>query len=198
MAVTIKTEPKLVRPNGSHWLELEKGTRRPGEPFSKEELYPILEVDAPRLGHVRAQFQVDRYVASSYDERTGTSSPVWSDWRIYLRDVRKPDADRPDLAHLGPSVSYGEQTGRAIRDACEPIIRSWLISSEYDEARKVTAASAAKREIDAPPAYRLKTARQSVDLLADHLTDSDLLRFRAALNLLEQADALLNPPADDA
>lgn len=196
MTVTVKNEPVLVRPAGSHWLELEQGIRRKGEPFSREELHPILELDVPRVGFVRAQFEANRYVASSYDERTGESSPLWSEWRIFLRDVRTPDEERPDLPHLGRTASgVGEATWRAITRACEPLILAWLETDDYRASRQSAAAYAAKREIDAPAAYRLVNVEQTLALVRDHLSPDDAERLARAVDLLEQAAALLDGEA---
>jgi hypothetical protein len=188
MAIAIKTEPKLIRPAGSHWLELEKGQRRGDEPFAKEELYPILEVDAPRVGLVRAEFEANRYVASSYDDATGTSSPLWSEWRIFLRAVRTPDPERPDLPHLGREAQgVGEATRRAISDACRPIIEAWLDSDAYRQSRRKTAAASVRREFDAPPSYRLTHARETLYRLADELGATETDHLATVLSLLEQA-----------
>ncbi len=185
MAVAIKSEPVLIRPAGSHWLNLETGPRRNDEPFSNEELFPILELDVPRVGLVRAQFEANRYVHSS----------GWSEWRVYLKDVRLPDAERPELYHLGPDApGVGPSTRDAIRAACEPLILGWLETDAYLASRQVAAAYAARREIHAPRCYRIDAARTTINLLAAHLTDDDLIRLRGALDLLDRADELLNPP----
>lgn len=197
----VKTAPTIVRANGSHWLELEKTSRGDVEPFAREELYPILELEAPRVGLVRVSFEVSRYVASSWDERTQESSPLWTGWRILLRDVRTPDPDKPELPHLGrEATGVGPATRKTISDKCEPIIREWLAGDEYQRSRRKAAAQAVRRELDAPRDYQLEGAKRILQRVAranligpmeaDHISET--------LEHLERAAAGLNrdPLAD--
>jgi len=188
MTVTVKETPTLVAPAGSHWLALEQTGRAEQEPFANEELYPILELTAPRVGLVRATFSVSRYVASNWNEATQTSSPVWTDWNIYLRDVRTPDPDMPDAYHLGrDAAGVGEATRQAIREACEPIIRGWLGTEAYRASRRKTAAYAVRRELDAPRSYNLQNTERTLQRLRGELGPMEADHLASMLALLEQA-----------
>jgi hypothetical protein len=177
MAVSIKTTPELVRPAGSHHLSLEQGRAEYG-PFSKEELYPILELEAPRVGFIRAQFSADRYVASN----------GWSEWRIYLRDVRTPDAERPDLPHLGrDAAGIGDATRRAISEACEPLIRAWLATDAYKVSRRRAAARAVANKIGAPAEWAIENGRRLLVAADSSLDPIAVKNLREALEALELA-----------
>lgn len=192
MPVAIKNEPILLRPNGSHWLTLENGPRRNAEPFNSEELYPIVELDVPRVGLVRAKFSASRYVASD-----ATRGAVWTDWHVILRDVDLPDPERPDLPHLGkPAPGVGPTTRKAISAAGEPLIRAWLETQEYRRERRKAAAYAMRRELQDPRA--LSGARKTLRLVAPHLGPMELSYLSEALHLLEEAAAYLErePMAD--
>lgn len=186
MTVTISSDPVLVAA-GSHWLELEATSRREQEPFKHEEVYPILELDVPRVGKVRAKFQVSRYVASD-----ATLGPVWTGWNVILREVMLPDEERPDLPHLGREAQgIGPATRDAIREACEPIVRGWLDTHAYRESRREAAAYAFCRAVDAPPSYRLDDARRTLARISEHLDEDQAARFQVGLNKLGEAIKLL-------
>ena len=195
MPRTLKTAPEIVQTT-SHWLTLEGTARARQEPFSDEKVYPILELELPRVGLVRANFEASRYVASSYDEATNESRPVWTEWRIFLRDVRTPDDDRPDLPHLGrPASGIGPATNDAISDACLPLIAAWLDSDAYRQSRRKAAAYAVRREIGAPPSYRIERLRQTLAETNGEIGPMEMDHLRGILDLLGQAaDALDREP----
>lgn len=187
---------RIDKPNRSHWLELERAGN-PSDPFSKEELHPILELDGvPRVGTVRAEFSADRYVASCYDEATDTSAPRWGDWRIILRDVRKPPEGD---AYNGPLASgVGDATRKLIRDAGEPLIREWLESDEYAQSRRTVARHAIVRQLrDAAGrgGYALAGAEQDLQRVRPHLNEQDAEELAAAIELLERAYAIIDGEA---
>jgi hypothetical protein len=180
MGASIKTRPELVRPAGSHSLTLSYG--REFGPFDREELFPVLELEAPRVGKVRADFEANRYVHSS----------GWSEWRIFLRDVRRPDPERPAIG--GAEVSgVGPATRDAIRDACLPLIEEWLEGSEYRASREIAAARALVQKIDAPRDWAIEQARTLLEQLerAGELEPRKVGKIEAACEQLERARALL-------
>ena len=146
MTVKVKGTPELTRPNGSHSLVLGYNGREFG-PFDREELFPVLEVDAPRVGRVRVSFEANRYV------HTGG----WSEWWIFLRDIRTPATDEEPLG--GREVSgIGPATREAIADACRPLVLEYLSSDAYQESRRAAAVRALVGKIDAPRGYTLDGA----------------------------------------
>lgn len=175
-----KTKTVTLDRVGSHWLEAARG-HQPGEPFSKEELYPDLTVaGVPRVGDVHAHFSVDRYVASSYNERTDTSSPVWIDWRIILREVK-------------PEHGVGPTARTIIREACEPVIRDWLASEDYAEGRRRAAAHTAARLIrDQGSRYGYDSARRDLEAMRPAMGDDRANQLAVALNHFDTAAKLLD------
>jgi len=164
----------IERPNGSHWLATEYGR---GGGFSKEELFPVLVLEGvPRIGTVRAKFEVSRYVHSS----------GWSDWRIY-----------PRASEFEPSNGIGDKTRRAIAEAGEPVIREWLASPEYLASRQNAAAHALQRIIaeSGVRGYAVENARTELKRHEADLTPADVQRFAATLHHLAAAAALLEETA---
>jgi hypothetical protein len=192
MTSTTQTATMLC-PNGSHSLEIERSARFDSEPFAREEFYPWLEVSIPRAGTVWAQFAADNYVASSYDEKTNKSSPVWNGWRIVLRDVATPgdDPDRPWINGREPG-GIGDVARRNIREACEPLIREWLSSDDYQASRQQAVRSAVVREIAAPRQYMIDRARDTLRSVGDAMDNDDREQLARALDLLTEAAATLD------
>ena len=92
-----------------HYLTFERGL------VSREALYPRLDVDMPRVGKVRADFEADRYLHSSVVR--------------VARDLRRVDpAD-------GIGKDWNSPMRRAISAACEPLISEWLASKAYARSR---------------------------------------------------------------
>lgn len=180
-----KLAPELIRPAGSHHVEL--ASIRSPEPFAKEELYPILELQAPRVGLVRATMSADRYVAST--ETGDRMGP----WRIVLRDVRTPDAERPELPHLGrEAAGIGPATRDTIQRACEPIVRAWLETDDYAHSRRRAAVRALLRTLETPADYTLTQARKNLDAIADELAPGDRDAVGRALEQLEGARQIID------
>jgi hypothetical protein len=155
---------------GSHWLT-----------ETKEELFPALTMTLPRVGTVRVQFSVDRYVSSFYDEETDTTEDRWTEWRIYPRVV-------------APSRGVGEVTMREIRLAGEVVICEWLDGDGYRESRKTALAHTVKRAIldERLSRYAIEHGRRALRAAQDELRPADVDRFAEALGHLEQAAALLD------
>lgn len=185
--------PVLVRPAGSHHLEMETHRTSSAEPFTKEELWPILELEAPRVGLVRVSMSADRYVANYPDgDRMGP-------WRITLRDIRKPDEERPDVPHLGAiAAGVGPATRDAIGRACEPIVAAWLETDDYRASRRRAGARAVARLIDAPPDYKTSTAREALARAAGELDELAAQRLEVAINHLETGRGLVDQATADA
>jgi hypothetical protein len=165
MAVTARSA-RIDKPNGSHYFGIEHGRE------AKEELYPVLEIELPRVGTVRAQFSVDRYVHSS----------GWSDWRIYAREVT-------------PGNGVGDAARAAINEAGKPLILAWLASDEYRHSRARAIAYAVKRgiEYDRPTAsYSIDNARKTLATFEHELHVSDVQSFTRALDALDVAAAALD------
>lgn len=166
---------------GSHYLNTDNVNDR-SQPFSKEEIYPIVELEAPRAGLVRAQFSADRYVSSS----------GWSEWRIYVRDIRTPDPEKPELAHLGPHASgIGDATRAAIDEAGRPLIVEWLASPAYLESRRRAAGHAVRRLFYDASAYSLDNIGRQLEQIAPELQHETLTRYRRALELRRESEKLL-------
>jgi len=171
-------QAKLENPNRSHWISTEYGS---GGPLSKEELYPIATVEGvPRAGTVSVELSADRYVAQSYDEATNTSSPVWTDWRIYVKRVE-------------PAQGVGPKTIAAISDAVVPVVRAWIASEGYKASRAVAIAYTVRRIITEATLneYGLKNARTELERNRAELTPYDADRFGYAIDALETAASLL-------
>lgn len=166
----IAKNARLDKPNGSHHLGTEG--RSAYGPFSKEELYPVVVLELPRVGEVSVQFSADRYVSSS----------GWTEWRIYAR-------------RFDPSSGIGDAGHRAAHEAGVPLIREWLNGPDYPAARQQAAAHAAQRLFyDAGSrGYALETLGEQLAAMRDELSFDDLDRFEKALALLKQAAALLDP-----
>jgi hypothetical protein len=186
-------EATLLVPNGSHSIEVERSSRYESEPFAREEFYPWLEVTIPRAGTVWAQFAADSYVASSYDAQTNESSPVWSEWRIVLRDVASPgdDPSTPWINGREPS-GIGDVARRNIREACEPLVREWLESEHYLESRQQAVRNAVVREIAAPRQYMIDRARDTLRSVGDAMDNDDREQLARALDHLTEAAATLD------
>lgn len=143
--------PELVR-CGSHSLTLGLNSRRGFGPFDREEFYPVFELEAPRVGLVRAQFEANRYVHSE----------GWSEWRIFLRDVRRPATDEQPLG--GELVSgVGPATRETIADRCRPLILEWLEGEAYEESRRVAAVRALVYLLDAPRGYNIDRVQRELE-----------------------------------
>jgi hypothetical protein len=191
-SVKIKGTPELVRPAGSHYLSVE--SHNPSrEPFGKEELHPILELEAPRAGLVRASFEVSRSVASYWDRDTDTSSDQWGPWRVYLRDVRTPDPKEPGVVYTGrPAAGIGDATRSAITEACEPIVRAWLETEAYRVSRERAAARAVSQKLEVPADYRNADGRRLLERTRGDLTPAAAELLGEALAALERARELVD------
>lgn len=170
----------LTKPSRSHYVATEYGR---GGSTSKEEIYPTLVIEnVPRVaGPVEVTFEVSRFVASSYDEKTGESSPVWTDWQIFLRSI--------DTNTRG----IGDKTRTAIKEAGRPVILEWLASEEYQTSRRRALFHTLHRIITTQSLtdYNVRNAREELARHAPELEPADAARIGRALDALEVAVAEL-------
>jgi hypothetical protein len=177
------TTPEFVNASRSHHLELGRTTRTHSEPFTREEVCPILRVTMPRVGTVRAEFSADRYVASYADE-----GDKLTPWRVILRDVRTDDEAARPASGVGPA------TRDQIAAVCEPVILTWLESDEYKKSRKRAAAHAVRRSIadNGTPSYGVDRSRETVSRCRAHLDPNVAATLSVAINHLDTAGRLLD------
>lgn len=186
MATTAKNaELALVR---SHYVEFPRD-RQPTTalPFEREEAFPVVAVEVPRAGRVRAEFHVDRYVYGSRETRR------MGEWRIVLRDVREDDPENP---HTSPQAKgIGDAARAAIREACKPLVAAWLDSNAYRTSRRKATSHAYRRELkDAAGrgAYALTQSRQYLAAISSELAPMEFDALSEATNLIGQGLDLLD------
>ena len=168
----------LERPNGSHWIAT---AHQSGGAISKEELFPVVTLDLPRIGRVRARFEVSRYTFSDGE---------WSEWRVILRDLREWSEEE----YNGADVNVTDARRECVYSQAEPLIREWLESDAYAEARRRAAAAMVARVVvdGGTKSYGIDNARRELARHRSEIAEVDAERLARALDALDEASRALD------
>lgn len=183
MAKSVASNP-VLESVGSHSVSSDYSRGVP----KREECFPVLTATW-RGQTVRVQMEASRYVASSWNEETNTSTPVWTEWRVFIRGYG--------------SDALTDTARHALNAVCTPLVMEWLAGNStaasnkadseqitYADSRKIAFAWMIRREIREEKIDADYPA-QTLALIRHELTDEDYARFNRAVNLLREFLSLL-------
>lgn len=173
--MTTKAPPaaRITNPTRSHSLSFDH------RGIDKEELFPVLEIDLPRVGTVEVRFACDRYRASVWHE-DDTRTEEMGAWRIYAREFE-------------PAHGIGDAARRLANEAGVPIIRAWLASPAYKVARQAAAARMLRHFIAdrGTTTYGVLDSRRALAAHGAELDAPTRRAFKRAVDALDKAGELL-------
>lgn len=126
--------------------------------------------------------QADRYAASNWDEKTGTSTNRLTDWRVYANEAHFYDPEK----NGGRGAEVSGTARSALSKLCQPFVIDWLATDAYTVSFQAAAARLILRKFDDD---RYSVSRRVTDALAVFRSRLTPAMFRAISETLVAYDA---------
>ncbi len=170
MATTKIPDPVLETRGPSHWI-----TRNNHDPYDTETI----------TFRFTTEWRGDPVTVTVEARRTmngwNRDDLHWSDWQIWSREAGRfdPESEQYPSAYRDPVSDTARQRLRA---ACEPSVRAWIDSNDYDRSRARAIADLVKSEL---PSVRYNRARTLLATLQTEVTSEDYDRLATMIEALE-------------